>query len=77
MSNPKCLDVVRQVCSPINNPARIEVAVIMVMSAGGIGIMSLQNVTPAFAINGEELSYLREGNSSLNLMTNESDTNSS
>jgi len=75
MSNPKCQDVVNY---PINNLARIEVIVIMVMSAGvGTGIMSLQTVTHVFAINGEELSSLRGGNGSQILKTNESDTHSS
>jgi hypothetical protein len=78
ISNPKSLDVVKQMYYLINNSDKIEVVVIMVMSAAiGIGILSLQTVTHAFAINGEELSYLREGNSSLIIMTNESDTHSS
>lgn len=48
------------------------VAVIITSAAIGICVMPLQTLTPAIAINGEELNSLRGGN--LIIMTNKSDT---
>jgi carbonic anhydrase/acetyltransferase-like protein (isoleucine patch superfamily) len=68
--------VVKPICYPNNNLDKIALAIIM-YAVIGIGIVTLQTVTPVIAINGEELSSLRGGNGSLTTMTNESDTHSS
>jgi hypothetical protein len=65
--------VVKPICYPNNNLDKIALAIIM-YAVIGIGIVTLQTVTPVIAINGEELSSLRGGNGSLTTMTNESDT---
>lgn len=52
------------------------VAVIITSGAFGICVMTLQTVTPAIAINGEELNSLGRGKSPLIIITNESDTHS-
>jgi carbon dioxide concentrating mechanism protein CcmM len=61
-----------------DNGRLIALVGVMIMSAAiGIGVMHLQPVTPAIAINGEDLISSRGGNSSLIIMTNESDNLSS
>jgi carbonic anhydrase len=65
--------MVKQIFYPINNPTKIVLAVLMIISATiGIGVMLLQTIAPAIAITGEELISLKKGNSSLIIMTNES-----
>jgi carbonic anhydrase/acetyltransferase-like protein (isoleucine patch superfamily) len=64
--------LVKQILYLFNNPINVVVIALVIMSATiGVGVMLLQ--TPAIAINGDELSSLRGGNSSLIIMTNESD----
>jgi hypothetical protein len=53
------------------------VAVMITSAAIGIAVMHLQSVTPAIAINGEDLISSRGGNSSIIIVTNESDNLSS
>ena len=64
--------MVKQILYLFNNPINVVVIALVIMSATiGVGVMLLQ--TPAIAINGDELSSLRGGNSSLIIMTNKSD----
>jgi carbonic anhydrase len=56
--------------------AMIMVAVMITSAALGLGVMPLQPVAPAIAINGEELGSSRGGNSSLIIKSSESDNHS-